>query len=68
MRKIPETKPKSPRTENGRTTAPPPQAEIGGAKTLSRDRDRRKHPAQAEINLKTPKEKKKNPKFLGKNH
>jgi hypothetical protein len=43
VRKVPETEPKSRRAENGRTTAPPPQAEIG-ANT----------PGQAEIGSKTP--------------
>ena len=33
VRKVPETEPKSPCAENGRSTAPPPQVEIGGAKT-----------------------------------
>ena len=33
VRKVLEVEPKSPRVKNGRTTAPPPQVEIGSAKT-----------------------------------
>ena len=33
VRKVPEIEPKSPRVENRRTTAPPPQAEIDSTKT-----------------------------------